>query len=327
MIDSIHGVVVIDKPVGPTSFAIVREARRMTGARKVGHGGTLDPLASGVLPVCFGEATKLAQFLLEADKEYEATIRFGVETDTYDAGGNVTLRLPTDHLGEGDVRRALAGFMGDQQQLPPMYSALKREGRPLYDYARAGQSVDRVPRTVHFHVLELRGFVRNAAIPATSGDASSREPSEAPILGPEARIFTRCSKGTYVRSLAHDLGRALGTAAHLAALRRTRSGPFGIEHAVGPDALARAPLPLILPADALRHLASVVVSRNVARILAQGKPVPWADAPSPPPGVDGVGHPIRILEPGGQLVAVARPGVVGEPIHTIRVFRGDWIGD
>jgi tRNA pseudouridine55 synthase len=324
MIDSIHGVVVVDKPVGPTSFAIVRQARRLTGARKVGHGGTLDPLASGVLPVCFGEATKLSQFLLEADKEYEARIRFGVETDTYDAGGKVTLRRSADHLDQDGVARALAGFVGAQQQLPPMYSALKRAGRPLYAYARAGQTVDLTARTVHFHVLELREFVLDAVRAPASSDESW---SEVPTVGPEARIFTRCSKGTYLRSLAHDLGGALGTGAHLAELRRIRSGPFGLEQAVGPDAFACSPLPLILPANALAHLASVVVSGDVARALAQGKLVPWADAPLPRVGLDGVTSPIRILEPGGQLVAVARPGATGDPIQTIRVFRCGWLGD
>src|SRR5688572_20070065 len=116
---SVDGVVVVDKPVGPTSFAIVRAARRQTGVRKVGHGGTLDPLASGVLPICLGEATKLAQFLLDADKEYEATICFGVETDTYDADGTVTATAGAGHLSEGQVRDALAGFVGEQQQVPP----------------------------------------------------------------------------------------------------------------------------------------------------------------------------------------------------------------
>jgi tRNA pseudouridine55 synthase len=327
MIEPIHGVVVVDKPIGPTSFAIVRDARRATGARKVGHGGTLDPLASGVLPICFGEATKLAQFLLDADKEYEATIRFGAETDTYDVEGTITVRRSVDHLTEDDVRHALAGFAGEQQQIPPMYSALKRAGRPLYEYARAGLTVEREPRTVQIHTLDLRGFESSvpespdpsevSALPGAVAGASR------PDTGPLARIFLRCSKGTYVRSLAHDLGRVLGTGAHLTALRRTRSGPFGLAGAIAPDALSLSPLPIVSLADALVHLASIVVSGEVALALVQGKKVSWASVPSPPTGLDGRETPVRILAPGGELLAVAHPRASGEFIQTLRVFRSD----
>ena len=250
MIEPINGVVVVDKPLGPTSFAIVRQARQATGARKVGHGGTLDPMATGVLPICFGEATKLAQFLLDADKEYEAVISFGVETDTYDAAGAVTARRPSEHLGLEDVRLALRGFLGAQPQVPPMYSALKKDGRPLYEYARAGESVERVPRVVQLHALELRGFWGGMAPVGGSAGADVEASSALGAVSlsdgaASARIFIRCSKGTYVRSLAHDLGRVLGTGAHLAALRRTRSGPFTLEGALSPEALGRTPLRVI----------------------------------------------------------------------------------
>jgi tRNA pseudouridine55 synthase len=326
MTEPINGVIVIDKPVGPTSFAIVRQARRLTGARKVGHGGTLDPLASGVLPICFGEATKLAQFLLGADKEYQATISFGVETDTYDATGTITARRPAGQLSAEEVTRALAGFVGEQAQIPPMYSALKRSGRPLYSYARAGQTVDRAPRTVTIHALDLRAFAPAtdgvAPLSATATASASATATAIPGEAPEARITVRCSKGTYVRTLAHDLGRAVGTGAHLAALRRTRSGPFGLEHAVAPEALSLRPLPVVSLTDALSHLPRVEVSPDAALALARGKRISWAQATPLGDGGDGSVDLIRVLAPSGDLLAVARRGETGqELIQTVRVFH------
>jgi tRNA pseudouridine55 synthase len=292
----IAGVVVVDKPVGPTSFDIVRQARRATGVKKVGHGGTLDPLASGVLPICFGEATKLAQFLLDADKEYEATICLGVETDTYDAGGAVVARRPTDGIDEATVRAALARFLGPQLQVPPMYAALKRDGRPLYEYARAGQEVDRQPRSVTIHALELRSFGGPGAV----------------------QIALRCSKGTYVRSLAHDVGDALGTGGHLAALRRTRSGPFTLATAIPPERLqGGGELPVVTPAEALVHLGTVVAPPELALAVSQGKAVPWSRLGGLPPGEG----PVRILSETGALVAVARRDPTADAtVRTLRVF-------
>jgi len=323
MNELLHGVVVVDKPVGPTSFAVVRQARRITGARKVGHGGTLDPRASGVLPICFGEATKLAQFLLDADKEYEATITFGVETDTYDGAGTVTARRPADHLERGDVQSALTGFLGEQSQVPPMYSALKRDGLPLYAYARAGKTLDRLPRTIRVHALELRGFIGQGGGSLAMNEAQGfipelvREPGTA-----QARVLVRCSKGTYVRSLAHDLGRVLGTGAHLAELRRTRSGPFGLEHAISPEALATSPLPLISPAEALAHLTTVLVSEDVAAAIGRGQTVTWDRAGELlGQGRERLGDSIRILAPDGHLLAVAPWAGRESPIQTLRVFR------
>src|SRR5579871_5426623 len=149
------GVLVVDKPSGRTSFDVVRRIKRAARLRRVGHGGTLDPLASGVLPICVGEGTKLAAFLLDADKEYEVTICFGVETDTYDAQGAFTTRRDASAIDEARVRAALPEFTGALEQTPPMYSALKRDGRPLYDYARAGQTVELRPRAVIVHELAV----------------------------------------------------------------------------------------------------------------------------------------------------------------------------
>jgi len=298
------GVLVIDKPSGPTSFDVVRQVKRVLRVRRVGHGGTLDPLATGVLPICLGEATKLAQFLLDADKEYEATIGFGVETDTYDAMGTVTERRGAVGLTPAAVEGALAQFRGAIRQVPPRFSALKLRGRPLYEYARAGEEVDPAPRNVVVHELAVVGW-----------------------SGPETAVVrVRCSKGTYIRSLAFDLGRALGTGAHLTALRRTRSGPFGLDAASSLDEIATAPL-VPLP-RALGHLPAVVASLAVARQLEQGQRVSWAALETRDPKVDPKGAaaslPIegrfQVLRPDGALLAVAEL-TADATLRTLRVFN------
>ena len=291
-------VLVIDKPVGPTSFDVVRKVRRAAGIRRVGHGGTLDPAASGVLPICLGEATKLAQFLLDADKQYDFTVCFGVETDTDDAAGTVTARHDAGAIDEAAVRRALDPFRGAITQVPPRYSALKREGRALYDYARAGEPVEAAPRAVVIHELTLTAFA-----------------------GPEAAAFSmRSSKGTYVRALARDLGRALGVGAHVTALRRTRSGPFSLAEARPLDgalaALAAgdlAALGLIEPADALRHLPRRMVTDDFARDVRLGRRVALE------PGDDKGDQRLCLLDGGGNLVAVAQRRE-GGVLEMLRVF-------
>jgi tRNA pseudouridine55 synthase len=290
---------VVDKPVGPTSFTVVRQIRRATGVRRVGHGGTLDPLASGVLPVCLGEATKLAPFLLGADKEYEVTIRFGVETDTDDADGTVTETRDPRRVSEAVLRHALERFRGRISQVPPAFSAIKRDGRPLYDYARAGQRINVSPREVTIHGLDLLGFG-----------------------GPDdVRLHVHCSKGTYVRALARDLGRALEVGAHVTALRRTRSGPFALADARALDQILGAlsgelpsALPLVRLAAALGHLPQVQVEEALARDLRAGKRVAWATATqgSPEPRV-------CLLDPAGDLIAVAEARPDGL-VRTLRVF-------
>jgi tRNA pseudouridine55 synthase len=296
------GVLVVDKPIGRTSFDVVRRIKRAGRLSRVGHGGTLDPLASGVLPVCVGEGTKLAAFLLDADKEYAVTVCLGVETDTYDADGTVTARHDADGVDEERVRAALGAFTGTIEQRPPIYSALKRDGRPLYDYARAGEEVEIAPRTVVIHELTLTRFGGPAAVD----------------------LHVRCSKGTYVRSLAFDLGRALGVGAHVTVLRRTRSGPFGIATARPLDEILAALagpsedlLPVISPADALSHLPRCAVDAAATRMLEQGKRVPWdallAEAPQTAQGR------VRVVRPDGRLLAVAEPREDGT-IKTLRVF-------
>jgi len=219
---ALDGVLLLDKPAGLSSNQTLQRARRVLDAAKAGHTGTLDPFATGLLVCCMGRATKLSATMLEADKAYCATLQFGEETDTGDLTGNVIARLPevgaaTD---ETALRAVLSRFCGTIMQVPPMYSALKRDGKPLYEYARAGIELQRVPRQVVIHRLELLSY-----------------------QGSQAEISVACSKGTYIRTLAQDIGRALGGYAHLTALKRTRVGPFFLEQAVTLDSLQAMPEP------------------------------------------------------------------------------------
>lgn len=207
-----HGLLLIDKPQGITSFDVVRQVRRLFGTRKVGHAGTLDPLATGVMAVALGEGTKLLQFLLAEDKTYRATLRLGITTSTLDAEGEELEHrsLPLQLLD--DLQRILPCFRGQIAQIPPMYSALKRDGVPLYKLARAGKTVERQPRAVRIDRLDLVDF----------------QP-------PQLTIEVACSKGTYIRTLGADIGEALGCGAHLAALRRLSIGRFSIDQCLPLD--------------------------------------------------------------------------------------------
>jgi tRNA pseudouridine55 synthase len=228
---AVHGVLLLDKPVGLSSNDALQKAKRLYRAEKAGHTGTLDPLASGLLPLCFGAATKFSQVSLEADKAYRATLQLGVTTTTGDAEGEVIERRPVA-FDDGALERARQGLLGEIDQVPPMHSALKKDGRALYDYARAGIEVERQPRRVTIHRLDIV------------------ERQDERLV-----IDVLCSKGTYVRTLAEDLGVALGCGAHLAALRRTGSGALRVEQAVTLEALAAFSEAerdaLLQPADAL----------------------------------------------------------------------------
>lgn len=228
----LDGVLLLDKPEGLSSNHALQRAKRAVDARKAGHTGTLDPFATGLLVCCFGRATKICGTMLDADKCYEATLRFGEETDSGDLTGNVVARAPDDFQGveREALLQILPEFRGEIEQVPPMYSALKRDGRPLYEYARKGVEVEREPRRVRIHRLELLDF-------------DSRN----------ARLLVDCSKGTYVRTLAQDIGRRLGCGAHLVALRRTRVGPFDIADAVTLDSLQamERPQQTLIPLNAL----------------------------------------------------------------------------
>jgi tRNA pseudouridine55 synthase len=210
----VHGVLLLDKPLGLSSNDALQKAKRLYRAEKAGHTGTLDPLATGLLPLCFGAATKFAQVSLDADKRYTATLKLGITTSTADAEGEPLQRRPVD-VDADDLRAACARFVGDIEQVPPMHSALKRDGKALYEYARAGIELDRQPRRVSIRDIHLVRGERDEWI-----------------------IDVRCSKGTYIRTLAEDIGEALGCGAHLIALRRTGSGPLTLEGSVTLEQLA-----------------------------------------------------------------------------------------
>ena len=212
----ITGILNIAKLAGMTSHDVVDRVRQMSGQRRVGHAGTLDPTATGVLVVCLGQATRVAEYLMASDKVYRAQIRLGVSTDTHDAEGEVTATAEVE-VSEEEVRKTLVSFVGSIQQVPPMYSALKRDGIPLYKLARQGITVEREPRSVVIHDIELLRWTP-------------------PLL----TIRVKCSPGTYIRALARDLGQKLGCGAHLHSLTRLASGHFTLEEAVSLDELAEA---------------------------------------------------------------------------------------
>lgn len=213
---SVSGIIIFDKPYGFSSNGALQKVRWLLNADKGGHTGSLDPLATGVLPLCFGEATKFSRYLLDADKVYEATMQLGVTTNTADAEGEV-LETKEVNVSAADIEAVLPQFRGVIEQIPPMYSALKKDGQPLYKLARAGLTVDRPARTVTISELELLSFE-----------------------GTQARIRVACSKGTYIRSLVEDIGAVLGCGAHVAQLRRAEAGPFDLTHAVTLEELERA---------------------------------------------------------------------------------------
>ena len=256
---TLDGLLLADKGPGVTSFQVVAHLRRALDVAKVGHGGTLDPMATGLLPILLGSATKLTGHLQGQDKEYLATIRLGVETDTLDATGAVTRERPVPPLAVDDVRTVLARFVGDIEQVPPMYSALHAGGRRLYELARAGIAVERAPRRVRIHAFELI----ECALP-------------------RVRARVACGSGTYIRSLTADVGAALGCGAHVEALARTRVGSLRLEDAVSwaviqagdASTLAAA----VRPADqAVTHLPAIDLSPDMSRRLAHGQVVLLTD--------------------------------------------------
>lgn len=249
-----NGFLNIDKPLGLTSHDVVARVRRSLNIKKVGHAGTLDPLATGVLVVCVGTATRLSEYVMHTIKRYRAQIHLGVTTTTYDAEGKITAQRDASHLTRLDVEQALAQFVGEIEQLPPMYSAVKQGGRKLYDIARAGDEVERQPRHVEIMVLEIVDWS-----PA------------------QVTVEVTCSAGTYIRSLAYDLGETLGVGAYLSGLVRTASGSFRLDEAVSLDALLEASdwaEYLVSPAAALAHLPVIECDAAGLDHLSHGRPVP-----------------------------------------------------
>lgn len=280
---ALNGILMLDKALGASSNAALQQAKRLYRAAKAGHAGTLDPLATGLLPVLFGEATKFSSDLLEADKTYVAEIRLGVSTATADAEGEVIATRPVSVTQE-QLLVALQHFRGDILQTPPLYSALKHAGKPLYAYARAGIEIERAPRQVTIHALDLQWFKAE-----------------------RLALSVRCSKGTYIRSIAHDLGELLGCGAHLAGLRRTAVGRFGLDCAHTLESLEAMPAAerdaRLLPVDALlQELPQMALEPAQQLRFLQGQAVPWGGAPQAR---------VRVYGSDGALLGVGEVGADG----------------
>jgi tRNA pseudouridine55 synthase len=291
------GVLVVDKPAGITSHAAVAEVARRLRAARAGHAGTLDPMATGVLLVCLGEATKIAGLLIADDKGYDGELELGRETDTLDREGRVVRERVAEAaaVDRDALAAAMARLVGSIDQVPPMYSAVRQGGRRVHELARAGREVERASRRVEVRRFELLSF----------------DP-------PRAAFAVDCSKGTYVRSLVADVGETLGCGAHLTALRRTRSGGFGLERAlplaeVNPDTVT-GPGRLIGPAEALSHLPRIELTQAQAAAAQTGKPLSWNDLSTAPAPLG----PVCLLAPEGHLLALVE--VDEQRVRYRRVF-------
>jgi tRNA pseudouridine55 synthase len=285
------GILVVDKPSGISSFGVVRQVKRWLGIKKMGHTGTLDPFASGVLPLAINEGTKTIPFLAEDQKEYEAILKLGVETDTFDRTGRVTAATDLDgfQVNEETIKGIMRGFIGRIEQVPPMFSAVKHQGRPLYKLARRGIVVKREPRMVE--IMDI-GVTR--------------------IGFPFVSLKIACSKGTYIRTLAHDVGRELKCGAHLSQLHRTRSGPFTLKHAVPfreVKSLAERGMieGRIIPLNqVLGRLPKLCVERELQQKIQRGGQILVRDIRGVPfPRIDR-GIPVRVVSPDEDLIAIAR---------------------
>jgi tRNA pseudouridine55 synthase len=297
----ISGIFNIDKPAGPTSFQVVSLVRRLSGVRRVGHAGTLDPSATGVLVVCLGQATRLVEYMMEATKVYRGEVRLGITTDTLDATGTPVSQADPSNIDRRQVEEALTAFVGEIDQVPPMFSALKYNGEPLYRYARAQRQVERQARRVTIHRLQLLAF-----------------------RPPLATIEVECGKGTYIRALAHDLGQQLGCGAHLAALARLRVGPFTLDDACSLPQLEAAFQEgrwqsLLHPPDAaLPSWPAVTLSEPQERAVRFGQCLA-ADSLEPAQAVEN-DQLCRAYSPQGQLTAILRYDAAALLWRPVKVF-------
>ncbi len=293
-----NGILNIDKPAGWTSHDVVAWVRRVLKVRRVGHAGTLDPLATGVLLVCVGQATRVAEYLMASSKTYRAAARLGITTDTYDTDGELTAQRPVPELAADDLRAALARFTGDILQTPPAYSAIKQDGVPLHRRARRGEAVQPVPRPVRIQSIALLAW----------------QP-------PDLALEVVCDPGTYIRSLVHDLGQALGCGATMTALQRTRSGRFHVADALDLDTLAQAAArgemkrhlhPL---SAALDNLTPVEVTADAERQLRFGQPIPCRVPPATAAGY--------AINPAGEVAAILAYAAQSETWRPEKVFASE----
>jgi tRNA pseudouridine55 synthase len=300
LLPSLHGYLVIDKPAGWTSFDVVARARRILGERRIGHAGTLDPAATGVLPLAIGMATKTLEFLNDASKTYLAEVTFGVETDSHDIEGRVTHTANAAALTAESIEAMLARFRGSGEQIPPMHAAIKVGGQKLYELARRGEEIARAPRPVTFHYLEMLEW-----------------------SSPTATLLVDCSKGTYIRALARDLGAALGTGAYLSNLVRLRAGPFHLCQAITVDELKHMELPWAWPWVAVhpdipvQGWPALVLDQDAARRWRQGSTI-FAD--------HGASGPVRAYDSTGEWLGTgdaASDGSGWRPRKVVAVEEGN----
>lgn len=293
----LNGVLLLDKPLNISSNGALQQARRLYRAEKAGHTGVLDPLASGLLPICFGEATKFAQYLLDGDKGYRAVLQFGTATATGDTEGEVVAGGRCD-ISAAEFQAACTALTGAQRQVPPMFSALKHEGRPLYEYARQGIVIERKARDIVIHRIHINH--------CQDGTAD---------------IDVWCSKGTYIRTLAEDLAKQMHTVAHLIALRRTASSGFSVAEAHGLPALAAMSEAqrdaLLLPCDVLvRHLPALVLPEAAVTRLRFGQTVPLDNSEQPPADT-----PLRIYSPQQQFIGLAEYRPQSGSLKAVRLMN------
>jgi tRNA pseudouridine55 synthase len=287
-----HGYLIIDKPAGMTSHDVVGRVRRVLGERRVGHAGTLDPAAVGVLPIAVGLATRTVEYLSDASKAYVAEITFGVSTDSSDIDGTVTRIGDASHLTQDAVEQAIEGFRGPQKQVPPMHSAIKIGGEKMYDLARRGEMVELPPRPITIHSIRLESW-----------------------KGPVAEVYLHCSKGTYIRSLARDLGDQLGTGAYMSNLVRVQTGPFSLEDAIRLDQLedlvATEPWSSIAwhPDASLMDWPAVILGDDEARSWRNGNSLRV-------PGAEGG---VRVYDDAGHWLGVGHAGPGEERVRPVKV--------
>ena len=298
--DEANGIISVIKPLQWTSMEVVRKIKRLTSQKKVGHAGTLDPQATGVLPICIGQATRVMEYLVDSPKTYTALVHLGVSTDSYDALGQITEAKDPSYVTEQDANTALEKYRGIFDQVPPMYSALKRDGERLYNLARAGKEVDRPPREVEIYQLKITQWTP-----------------------PEVRIEMQCGRGMYVRSLAHDLGIDLGCGAHLKGLTRLHTGPFDISTAVSMDQVEEACQDgtwrsLLFPVDfPLLNFKAAIVQRDKEEAIRRGQGIYLGL----PPKSASTNDLYRLYSVDGEFLALLHPGKVRGLWQAQKVFR------
>jgi len=314
-----NGILVVNKPAGISSAGVVNRLKRLLRVKKIGHTGTLDPFATGVLPIAVGKATRISKYFLKGIKGYDAQITLGIETDTWDCTGRVTHTAPPGTLAAlnpDQVKDAVAGFLGPREQIPPAYSALKHQGQPLYKLARQGKMIEKPPRPIDIMAIAMENY---------RVDTSGHPVFDMPVT---------CSGGTYIRSLAHDIGMILGCGAHLSGLQRTRSSQFTIQEAAGLDCIEEMSPPdiearFISMSRCLDFLPAIVADSATAGKIRHGQPLSMAEIPMPravpaagdqPPSQNTTPD-IRVLDSEDSLLAIVTPDKSGQTYKYCCVFN------